>query len=224
MTTRRSPGTANGTGATEGFEKLILTPPIRSAGRREFSRRGLLREMAQVEASLRDVFKRLVKGESRWPLFLHGGVGTGKTRAALALCDVVQESEQPTFSADTGVRYDHSPAYFTFEEICTAVMQDDVPKWRAVEHAILLAIDELGARANVGDLQRTTLQRILDEREERRNRVAVYISNLTPNQLAQLYDDRIMSRLTCGTVFKLVGADRRQVDDAEVLPLRKETA
>ncbi len=40
-------------------------------------------------------------------------------------------------------------------------------------------------------------------------RVAMYISNLSPAELADLFDDRIVSRLTAGSVLKLTGPDRR---------------
>jgi hypothetical protein len=39
--------------------------------------------------------------------------------------------------------------------------------------------------------------------------VAVYVSNVAPNELASMYDDRICSRLLCGTWFELKGPDRR---------------
>lgn len=66
-------------------------------------------------------------------------------------------------------------------------------------------------RERVGDLQYTTLKGAIDYREYHCNRVGIYISNLTPDHLAELYDDRIASRLTSGTVFELNGADRRNV-------------
>jgi hypothetical protein len=39
--------------------------------------------------------------------------------------------------------------------------------------------------------------------------VAIYISNLEPEAIARVYDDRIASRLLCGTWYKLDGEDRR---------------
>ncbi len=43
------------------------------------------------------------------------------------------------------------------------------------------------------------IQKLADIRERRR-RVVVYVSNLPVEKLAALYDDRVASRLSCGTV------------------------
>ncbi len=188
----------------EGLRSLPLAP----AQRRLL--KNLPRSMPEVDAALRDVFGRLVRGKAPWPLLLFGAVGTGKTRGALALCDVVFEAPKDPESCIDCFRVPN-PAYMTLENLCTAVIRNrDTDEWRHVNEGILLVLDEIGSRANIGDLQCSTLQRVLDVREQQHNRVGIYISNLSPSQLAGLYDDRIMSRLTCGTVFKLSGPDRRQ--------------
>ena len=50
------------------------------------------RRLADVDAGLLGTLRGLCAGKLRWPLFLHGTVGTGKTCAALALCDVVRRA------------------------------------------------------------------------------------------------------------------------------------
>ena len=156
----------------------------------------LHRRMDRVDPSLVTVFRHLVTGSAPWPLFLYGGVGTGKTLAALALADFVKESR-----------------YWTLEDLCSSIMDSDSKTsdtWSRLENYQLAELDELGERVKSGDLLYTTLKKHLDIRERGAGRVGIYISNLTPDQLVNLFDQRIVSRLTAGTVFELTGRDRRK--------------
>lgn len=150
------------------------------------------RRLDLVAPELRRVFRGLVSGELRWPLYLHGLVGTGKTLAALCL-------------------HDHVPGarYVTVEKLADAVVAQNDREWTRLRENRLVVLDELGARQRDTDLHYTAIQRLADIRELR-NRVAVYVSNLSIVELAALYDDRIASRLSCGTRFELKGADRRR--------------
>jgi len=154
--------------------------------------------MAQVDPELVGVFRRLVAGEDPWPLFLHGPVGAGKTLAALSLADVTRTA-----------------AYFTADGLCkTAHELRDEPVmlrglWDAIEVKDLIILDELGLRSNVSDACYETIKRVADLREMHAGRVGIFISNLDANQLARVFDDRLGSRLFCGTHFELKGRDRR---------------
>ena len=151
--------------------------------------------MNQVDRRLVDVFRRLVAGEAPWPLLLHGAVGTGKTRAALCLADF----------ADTA-------AYHSVDSLADFVMQRQPGEvaWECERLAskALVILDELAQR-RTNDLTYSVVKRMLDEREFHAGNIAVYITNLEPPALADVYDDRIFSRLTAGTVFHLDGPDRR---------------
>lgn len=153
------------------------------------------RRLCDVDAGLSRVFADLAGGNGRWPLFVYGSVGSGKTRAALAMSDLVTWA-----------------SYTTLEWACDVTMTggDPTPRQAAYgEEHCLLIVDEVGERIKDGDLQYMTLKRILDDREFYADRVGIYLSNLSPAELVRLFDDRIVSRLTCGTVFKLAGSDRR---------------
>ncbi len=157
----------------------------------------VFRSMGMVDPGMVDVFRELVSGQSPWPLYLHSPVGSGKTRAALCLCDF----------ADTA-------AYWSVDSLCDFVMKDppdDVrAEWGRLKHRSALAVlDEIGQRDKVGDLHATTLQGFLDRREQHAESVGIYISNIDPADLGGLYDDRIVSRLLAGTVHHLQGDDRR---------------
>jgi chromosomal replication initiation ATPase DnaA len=158
---------------------------------------GVARSMGRVDDGLVAMFRSLVAGKAPWPLYLHGLVGTGKTRAALCLCDF----------ADSAV-------YFTVDSLADMVMAksaaDAETQWEKIRTKALVVLDEIGEREAVGDLQATTFKKFLDSREWHAGRVAVYVSNLSPDDLPKLYDDRIISRLLSGTVHELRGPDRRR--------------
>lgn len=81
--------------------------------------------------------------------------------------------------------------------------------WADVETKELAVLDEFGTRGTVGDLHYNVVKRFADLREQHRFGVAVYVSNLSPKDIPGLYDGRIASRVSCGTVFCLKGEDRR---------------
>lgn len=161
------------------------------------------REISQIDASLRSLFRRLILGELPWPVYLHGETGVGKTCAALCLVD-----------AAGGI-------YLTVEELCEKLISAEhgslvnpwsgkpmtkIGFWESLYTTQLLVLDELGARRMVSDFHFENVKRVLDQRE---NRPLVCISNLDLARLSEVYDDRLASRLGAGTVVELAGADRR---------------
>ena len=154
------------------------------------------RRMRLVDSSLQSVFRSLVNGQRSWPLFLHGPVGAGKTMAALSLCDICQTA-----------------AYETVEGLSDRTMavtpEELMAHWRRIALKDLAVLDELGSRKESGELQYGVVKRFADVRCQESNNVAIYVSNLSPSQLASAYDDRVGSRILCGTIFKLEGEDCR---------------
>jgi len=148
--------------------------------------------MKMVNESLVQVFRDLVAGKERWPLFLHGPVGTGKTSAALCLADW----------CDTAT-------IVTPDRLCDITKRDNAEtEWDFIARKELAILDELGTRT-VNEFHYSVVKRFLDEREEHAGRVGIYISNIKPSDVSTLYDDRIASRLLCGTRVELSGKDRR---------------
>ena len=148
-----------------------------------------------IDVRLHKVSLDLINGKAAWPFLLYGPAGGGKSYASLCLCDFARTS-----------------SYWTLEEACDAVMGGGDEKGRLLGEARvrdLFVIDEVGIRDRAGDLERSTLKRILDEREQNQGRRTIAISNRTPSELAAVYDDPIISRLACGTRFKLDETDRR---------------
>lgn len=150
------------------------------------------RSVSETSPALLEIFKGLVSGKVKWPLFLYGKVGRGKTSSSLVLCDVAD-----------------SAGYYTVSGLMDLTMQDPEEafrQWEFIRRAEVAVLDELGDRDKIGDLEYSTVKRFADHRE---GMPAVYISNAPPETLHKIYDDRISSRLLCGTWFELTGEDRR---------------
>ena len=175
------------TWTTRGRQAITLCsePAIRTA-------RDLPRSMGMVDCVLLGKLRDLVSGNLPWPLFLWGPAGSGKTCAALALCDFAHESYMATVG-----------------DVCDAIMKPDHHKIETLQKHELIALDELGTRNTPSELEYKAVKMIADAREARRNRVAIYISNLPPSAMTEIYDDRIASRVLCGTIHELDGKDRR---------------
>lgn len=154
------------------------------------------RQMHLVDSRMRDVFQSLVNGEAPWPLLIHGPAGSGKTLAALSLCDICETS-----------------FYIAAEGLADQTMKSTPEEldafWRRIASKDLAVLDELGCRQVVKDLHYISAKRFADVRDQEANSVAIYISNLSPQQLYDAYDDRFGSRIACGTVFHLDNEDRR---------------
>lgn len=138
-----------------------------------------------------------------WPLVFVGDVGTGKTCAALCLLDWVAGSRR----------------FYTVADLCDELIavQNGQREYGQRKDSLLAwwhrwndlgccVVDELGSRTKVSDFQYETVKRAIDLREDR---PSVFISNLSLDELAKVYDDRIASRLAAGTVIQFAGEDRR---------------
>lgn len=145
----------------------------------------------------------LTRGEAPWPLFLHGPPGVGKTCIGLLLLDfaggfyhTASTLAEDVILAGKGQLY--------YEGSHHAVSQKAL--WKAFRETALVVLDEVGSRSKVADWHYECTKRLLDEREVR---PLVVISNLDLDQIAQVYDDRVASRLAAGTVLACQGEDLR---------------
>lgn len=163
--------------------------------------------MDGVDERMRSVFRRLIENKERWPLFLFGSPGRGKTCAALALLDYVPwniRCEESRDGIPPLVHYEAGGRYWTAEQLVGFLFGNDWPD--DIRKCRLAVLDELGERSKNTDVNYTTVKRFADERDRK---PTIYISNLSPNDIASAYDDRIASRVLCGTCFDLTGPDRR---------------
>ena len=161
-----------------------------------------VRTVAKIEPELLALMRELLSGRWSWPLFLFGSAGTGKTCAALCLLDCL------------GGRYYALPNLLDDliqamqGRLYTATGYKMFPEgiWQRVVEAPLVVLDEIGCREKVSDAHYEALKRLLDFRD---GCPLVAISNLEPEALRRLYDDRVYSRLMKGVVWDASGKDRR---------------
>lgn len=145
--------------------------------------------------------REVLKGEKPWPLVLWGSAGTGKTCAALSVTDGVSGSRiycpvQELVDGLVAMQQDRG-GFMWF--------RNDIDFWREWDRALLTVIDELGTR-QASDFHYATVKRAIDRRE---GKPAIFISNCPIPELADLYDERIASRLAAGTVLEFSGEDFR---------------
>lgn len=160
---------------------------------------------SELDSGLADCIAELVAGRLEWPLYLYGPVGTGKTCAALLLCDAVgggclyysvDDAAEQRIAAMKGLLY------------CDATGSRIHPhQWRARWRGAALGIvDELGIRSEPSAYEYEVVKLLIDTRK---GKPLLLIANHPPDRLASLYDQRLASRVSEGTVFELGGSDRR---------------
>lgn len=158
------------------------------------------RPLAWLPAEFKAAFVKLCRGEAPWPLLLFGAPGTGKTTCGLAACDYVFPLYWQTSELIVHQRMIDA-------KLRQALYHQDDP-WPAIGEADFAVLDEIGLRGPDQAFEYSVLMRFLEERNKR-NRVAIYITNIHPNELAEAFDERIADRLTCGTLLELKGESKR---------------
>ena len=154
------------------------------------------RSLGQIQNSLLRTLQGLAKGKAPWPLYLHGMAGTGKTRGCLAFLDHVPESR-----------------YVTVDQVVGETMsKNDYLTYKMLPEYQVVVVDEVGMRARSTEIDYQTVKKLADRREDQ---PMIWVSNASPAALVAAYDDRIASRLLCGTVFELCDQDRRMLKGRE---------
>lgn len=150
-----------------------------------------------------DLLNHAVNGRRPWPLFVVGDVGSGKTRLGLVLLDMFgglyyTRKLWVERVNDAQFRRLQSKAGFTLSPGEVRL------EW---SRASLTVMDELGTTSKVTDFAREEVQLCLDARF---GKPAVYISNMDLATIGTLYDDRVASRLSGGTILHLTGDYRTE--------------
>lgn len=136
-------------------------------------------------------------------LFIHGPVGTGKTRLA---CSIVNDIWKAKLSRVRFMRVPElmtrlQPSHSTESEADTLIADlTEVP---------VLVLDDVGANAGT-DFSRRMLQILVDARADRSHRT-IWTSNLDPEELGTfLGDERLPSRIVGSCrIVELDGPDQR---------------
>lgn len=132
--------------------------------------------------------------DRRFPIYIHGDTGTGKTSLAGLL---YQNAESPVWRRCDdfllSLATTRSDASFRVEQT-------------KATHCSCLFLDDIGLRTPTESMQ----QILFDLLEMRKSKPTVITSNHSPEDLALVYDDRITSRILAGTILMLSGCDRRE--------------
>jgi DNA replication protein DnaC len=140
--------------------------------------------------------------EKRWPIFIHGGTGCGKTSLAALL----------NHSAS-------SPLWRRADEFLLTLATGRIDatyraEFEKVKYCSCLFLDDLGLRSSTEAMN----QILFDILEVRKGKALVITSNHSPEDLSEMknakgdeagYDGRILSRLLAGTVIYISAGDRR---------------
>ena len=172
-----------------------------------------VREWRQIKVELTAFLDDLCHDRLRWPLFLYGPTGTGKSCAALCLVDRIPGAEfwpAPQFIAHVqAVRAGRVEWY----KCGRGGVLTERAWWQQVEQMPLLVLDDIGLREVNPDHHVEALFLALQARD---GLPLICTSNLDEHGIEDSYNARIRSRVCCGTVFELRGMDRRYPsEDAE---------
>lgn len=164
------------------------TPVRRLPKGYEFADWSQVRQADQVRQML-----RAVQREAAWPLYIYGNPGSGKTCIAALIYEAFTRRPMWSRADDFLLEY---------------VDRGDGRKalQAKVEGTPCLFLDDLGVRPPTPPM----LQAIFDVLEMRKGRPVVIVSNHDLRKLSEIYDERIVSRLSAGTVLEIRGQDRRK--------------
>lgn len=145
----------------------------------------------------------LIVGRAPWPLLLVGETGAGKTCTALCLHDYFG-GWYTTLAELHATRNEvlQERVFWRGESTSIPVRVSDF--WGSWERSGLCTIDEIGVRQPT-EAAYETFKAALDRREQK---PLIVVSNLNEDEINDLYDDRIASRLVAGTKIEMCG-DRR---------------
>lgn len=148
----------------------------------------------RIKPSLLDRLRNAAAGGERWPLYIYGDTGTGKTYAVIWLLNQVPTS-----------------AYLSNDTLREEAYRPESLVWHIARDWTLVAVDEVGTVSEAEDKykwsrERDAVKRLADIRD---GMPTIWLSNKPATDIAGLYGPRIHSRICSGTVLHLDGPDRR---------------
>lgn len=154
-----------------------------------------------------DLFSKIL--QSRRGIYIHGGVGTGKTHIAYALKKIWDNAYAQMKVRDGSIFWNVPDLMREVQADFDRSMYDKArPIERINNHRGVVFLDDIGSEKG-SEYTKESLFIIINSRYEDM-RPIVFTSNLTIKELAEKFDDRIASRIveSCDIV-ELTGKDRR---------------
>lgn len=147
--------------------------------------------------------------EKRWPMYVWGSTGTGKTTALAIAFSQVPLTVDAMFiqftkfcELVTRCRKDGEATEWIGDQCVT---HTEGHLWYRIKCCQFLFIDEIGVRSDL-DTRVEILQRILDERV---GKPTLMTGNVPFLSLEAQFDSRVSSRISGGYVLEMTGQDRR---------------
>lgn len=174
------------------------------------------RELALVPKPLLEEIKKAASGDLKWPLYVYGDVGVGKTRGGLCVADHVASAEwftfeewwQATIDVKKGDKWFTSGGELTpggYRELAREVKWTVEMWWRYLTRIPLVVVDDVGVRG-ASEAAREAFKTLLDLRSDR---PLIVTSNIDMAGIEEVFDGRIRDRLESGTVVRLKGRSKR---------------
>ncbi len=152
---------------------------------------------------------RSCQRSGKWPLCLWGSAGVGKTCAAAVAYSMWRPSagwHSLAELCDFLRGFQNSPMQLLRISRHTSVELSLNGFWQRLEKLGLVVIDEIGTR----DATAHRYDAFLQVLERRKGKPLILTGNLNPvTTLAQVYDERIQSRIVAGTLVEVRGGDQR---------------
>lgn len=166
-------------------------------------------EIGLVPVKLRRKLTEAIKSR-RFPVYLFGPTGVGKTCASGLVYQAWPleagwlECDE-TLRAVVGTRTDPETRIPWLRSDGHKGNTDLARFWALIDRCDLICIEDVGVRPAT-DPQREVMLEILNRRK---GKATIITSNIEPNLLHKVYDGRIQSRVTEGTLIRVVGQDQR---------------
>ena len=145
----------------------------------------------------------------KWPIYLTGSVGAGKSCAAACVYkgwrSTARWHRATEIVSDVLTCRTNGKGY-----VIRSNGSDQWSEWERnirdkIAEASLVVFDDVGLR----DPSPAAYEVFYLMVESRKDKPTIYTSNLDASQLRATYDDRIASRVLCGTRIRMRGDDRR---------------
>jgi DNA replication protein DnaC len=144
---------------------------------------------------------------NRWPIYLFGGAGRGKSCAAA--CIYCRAPGRPLWVETNWyigkITRCRMGCPDEVSSITSSSTESEPSLVGKVRNASLVVFDDVGIRIPT----EAAFEILFELVSVRKGKPTIYTSNLGGGALADLFDDRIASRLLSGTVIEVHGKDRR---------------
>lgn len=148
--------------------------------------------------------------EKRFPIYLAGPVGVGKSFAAALVYARINCTVSMAYYCDlinTAIEVEKTGEINRTLDSGQIVEMTKGQWWKWLENLGLLIVDEIGT-GNVNEWRVEMLWRLL---EIRKHKPLLMTGNILLNAVGEHFDRRIQSRLLEGTTIELQGADKRRI-------------